>query len=332
MAEAVENPWIVSVEAISLCTDGDLVRYEIELNEIYPNSFNDHPFIEIGGDVYALDYYRRGDENIFHLKYYAKRNSMEKFRYGVSFSTPATGVTYFALEDGTTEVALGGQKDYSMEMYFPDTPFCEGGKKYFDRKVLVAEGDVMVYVNFPFEVPRGSCGQVQVREFQQGLSRPRTSGYWKLLAPGTMTQFSGIYWFRTAKTNCSPIVEISGEPLESEVYGQWSGLEVKPIDIGLLSTIKKYKNVFRLNGNNRKFSYFIVFNPHGYKTNLGTIINDPINFNMHCKSAGVIVPDQRGFLYKAFMWGKMDKRQQKAFLKDTIIDCDDIFVNICREQ
>lgn len=203
---------------------------------------------------------------------------------------------------------------------------------YQDRMVFAVSGELMVYVNFSFEVPSGNCGNLQVYEYQQSYGYPSSPASWNLLAPGTTTYHRGIYLFLNNETECSPLVEISGKPLDTDVYGMWTGLEVEPKDIGVLSPILKSENVFKLSEDDSNFSYILIFNPHGYKTNIGTVLNDPSNFNMHCESAGIIIPDERGFLNESIFWDKMPKKQKAELLKEIIIDRDDVFVNICREN
>lgn len=89
------------------------VRYEIVLQAMYEDFSNDRPFIKIGNDSYPLDN-RRGEK--FYFEYVdSKGMDALEFCYGTSFYTPATSVTYFAMEDGTIKF-LGEQKCSPMKM------------------------------------------------------------------------------------------------------------------------------------------------------------------------------------------------------------------------
>lgn len=210
----------------------------------------------------------------------------------------------------------------------------EDSNPYHDRMAFAVKGDVLVYVNFKFEVPIGNCGQVQVYQYERSYHSGR-SAYWRLLNPGEMTDYpTGIYLFRSSQAECSPVVQISGKLIDINVYGSWTGLEIEPNDVGILSPKMKNENVFGLSEDDTQYSYNLVFNPYGYKTNLGTVMDNPNIFNMHCDSAGIIIPNQRGFLSEKILWGKSKKAQKerKKILAETVIDRDDIFVNICREK
>lgn len=198
--------------------------------------------------------------------------------------------------------------------------------KFNDRVELAVEGDVMVYINFPFTVPSGNCGQLEVREYERSYSPAAAS--WKLLTPGsTTTSWQGIYWFKNKDSECSPIVEISGYPSEVDVYCGWKGLELEPADLGVLSTVKKSGNVFGLSEDDKEFSYNASFNPFGCKANVGTIINQ-LSYDIE----GIIIPNQRGFLHKAVFWKDLTEKEKANFLKNTIVDRDDVIIFICREH
>jgi hypothetical protein len=191
-------------------------------------------------------------------------------------------------------------------------------------------GDQLEYINFPFTVPSGNCGQLETHAYVSSNSISQIEAGWEKLQPGTITPNRGIYWFHNPETECESSFEIEGHPQDGDVYGRNSAMEIEPKDIGVLSVSRKYENTFGLSEDDYNYSYTVVFNPFGYKVSIGKLMKQDSNPTT-CDLKGVVLPNQWGFLHALISWSGTVEQDAKM-VKDIMIGRDEIFIVICKEH
>ncbi|MFC1756370.1 hypothetical protein ACFLY1_00280 [Patescibacteria group bacterium] len=212
---------------------------------------------------------------------------------------------------------------------------------YQARKVFSMGGEFIEYIPFPFTVPSGNCGNIQMFEYMSG-SYIGGPAYWEEAFPGESIPgySSGIFKFVVDNTQCDPEFVIQGTVFDGEVYSRWFGHEQNPEDLGILvKGIDTAENVFSLSEDDTQFSYMIIFSSYGRKYTLDELAADADSGNYGIQPSGTdlvgaIIPDKRGFLKKIFFNdGNLVKSARKLKKKrNVVINDDQVVVLIYKEN
>jgi hypothetical protein len=214
---------------------------------------------------------------------------------------------------------------------------------HMGRKVFSMNGEFIEFVPFSFTVPSGNCGNVKTSEFIPSYNFPiHTVAYWQELAPWAQvaSYSAGLFKFTVSDVACSPEFLLEGELSDMDYYGNWTGMEVEPEDLGVLTGLGKASNYFRLPTDDRQFSYVIVFPRYGYKHTLDQLVDFAGNGNSGIQPSGstlvgAIVPNAKGYLSQKIFYPNnlnYSAKMLKVRAKDRIIYDDQIVVLIYQEH
>lgn len=219
------------------------------------------------------------------------------------------------------------------------------GSGHIGRKAFSMSGEFIEFVPFSFTVPSGNCGNVKTSEFIPSYDYPNHTGaHWQELAPGSQvaSYSAGLFKFTVSETACSPEFVLEGELSDIDYYGNWTGMEVKPEDLRVLTVTGpgKSNNRLRLPTDDNQFFYVVVFPRYGYKHTLNQLTDFASNGNSGiqpsgAKLVGAIMPNAKGYLSKKIFYPNNSDHLMKilsTYFKDSIIYDDQIVVLIYQEH
>jgi hypothetical protein len=216
-----------------------------------------------------------------------------------------------------------------LTVFFAVSAFAQD---YPTRKVFAGKGEFQRFVNFKFQVPNGSCNQMETWQYIRYYGFG-DRGHWEKKVPGTIATKG---WYRfvnlDAGASCpSTKFSIEGNLDFLERMDGWYAMELEPEEIGLFVKGKwAENNFFGLSADDRQFSYHLVAPGDEVTTSLDIFFGEETNFiYMSGDPVGVIIADSRGFL-KEIIWKKINKKGV-IVNKDIVFSHDDIIVLIYKE-
>jgi hypothetical protein len=179
------------------------------------------------------------------------------------------------------------------------------------RKLMNMTGEFIEFIPFSFTVPSGNCNNVRTFEYEQGYYYPTYSdAHWQELAPGTQVKSysAGIFKFIVDGSTCNPEIVLEGEVNDLDLYGVWSGLDIRSKDVSLfVKGVGVARDYYYLPSSG--YVYTLVFSPYGQKYGLDRLVKDADSGSFGIQPAGsklvgAIISDDRGYLQRPifFPW------------------------------